>query len=1336
MSDTAPSFGGAAYTSQTTKALASITESPGPDLSDGEQQFVSMLSRHDYQIKFLADNQQQLQVGVNQATSNPIQQIQQFIADVQVLVSGASLPKGALDFGDLQYELPALGALFGFGTGGPVNLFQAAENFFFGYVVPTQQYTDLQIAGFNSYAQALGIDPQFIKDVDAMTQAFGDLFNGLQNLGPSVASLFDELGITGTDLGPLGQLLAPILKWFAPIDFSKFGTLIEWLTDAIDPWVTGVTAVINWVNALLAAIGAGGDVVNSPLPQVTVPFANLIKLFATLDLTDPEFSTAQGWGNLFSEIFVDLEQFVSGVWSALSGAPLNANNLYGQLSPGLFSNVPATAITADDTELLLNGGFNGAISLGAGLGVWSWDGIVYYPPGDSTASPGSVLVTADGGLHELDSNQVTVGPQKQVTPGRQLTYAVQVLGTHLTATGMPVQLGVRTNLGLTVLDSTLPETSPATTPWVAPPTGSQAGVLSGTYLVPQDGSVTWLAMVLIVDTTATAGLVRFSNALEFLTGGLIGDLQSDLADLQDDATRINAANTAFMAAITAAVTAFFTNFDWSQLIATLTPAYNTWITTITDLTDGEYATLTSILDSLLGIDPTTGQSTWVTQLLSWLTGTNTGAGRLASIAAPAVANKVHTPQVVPNFANGASIAGTGWAGGGWSWDSAMSWEGSGGSAKTVADGTLKALGGVMVPVQPGQTVAVGETSADGSTITTAPVVQWAALAAASGVPIQFQLIPYSGAEGSRVAGTPFVLAQSTSLGANQSSWLPLTLVTDSGNHVAAGVYTVPSSGVTAIQARLVVNSVTTAGSVWWNNCDLVIAGGYLPSIAAGVTELQEDATASNVANQTFLQAIENAVIDYTDPVTFLTAIGTAYQIWASTQSGLAADEFATLEQMFDLAIGIDPNTGLMQALRVQGVEGLQTLQDTITTLITQLGAALDGDPADAGGFAWLAQLLNALGVKSDDAHTLATNAADALAYPNNAASYVGPDDTSEANMPTASVNWSTAAVTLSSSLAAIGLVRCTKANTKGAISFLAEQGSATAFYLSAFKLDKTTGDLTYLWTSPNIITLIPTSKGWARYVFSSAEDIPVGAGDVLAFVFLAVGGGATLYGQPSGVPNHPSAVTANWGGSITTLGSIPPSGNLASSSWSFTSTFPYVSVEVTAEAQTFIPPFPQQWASAGTYTSDPIPDWANFVDVVMVGAGANSQSSPGANTYGSPGLWTTNTLAVGTDIAIGATLTAKVPSGNAYSPSNPEVDYTDMSAHAQTIVGTSGHFISGTASGAGPGNIAYENTQYFGGNTVTLGNGGSSPGGGAGTPWIGGTTLPGADGSIWVVFRQ
>lgn len=253
------SFGGNAnnYQAPEARALSSIAKAPGPDTNSD---FVKMLTQHDAQIKFLAGQVKQAKKSADEANQNPIQQLQQFIADLTVLLGGGELPKGALEFGDLQYILPAVGALFGFGEGGfPVNLFAAAEKFFLGYVVPNQQYTDLTISAINSWGEQLGIDPQFLRDLAALVQAFGDLFAAIQDLlsacGTFISQLFTPDGV---DLGPLGQILKPIVSFLGLgwLDLSKFGDSVSWVTDGLDPGVRKLVASINSFTTMIVSLTA------------------------------------------------------------------------------------------------------------------------------------------------------------------------------------------------------------------------------------------------------------------------------------------------------------------------------------------------------------------------------------------------------------------------------------------------------------------------------------------------------------------------------------------------------------------------------------------------------------------------------------------------------------------------------------------------------------------------------------------------------------------------------------------------------------------------------------------------------------------------------------------------------------------------------------------------------------------------------------------------------------------------------------------------------------------------------------------------------------------------
>lgn len=181
-------------------------------------------------------------------------------------------------------------------------------------------------------------------------------------------------------------------------------------------------------------------------------------------------------------------------------------------------------------------------------------------------------------------------------------------------------------------------------------------------------------------------------------------------------------------------------------------------------------------------------------------GSSTSASLTGSIAAPQVANTSTSAQPVSNFPNAASVQ----AGGGWAWDGTTVYGGSGGSVKAAASGNRLGLRGVVVPVQPGQVAAL------------AAEVQWSGLTYSGSNPIQLQIIPWNGT----TAGTPAEVAQFASPAAG-ASW---TSLSDS--------YTVPSSGVTAVQMYLVVTANATAGNVWWAACTTTISGGFLPSLQA------------------------------------------------------------------------------------------------------------------------------------------------------------------------------------------------------------------------------------------------------------------------------------------------------------------------------------------------------------------------------------------------------------------------------------------------------------------------------------------------------------------------
>lgn len=487
MTESSVGFGGRAYTGAESRALTSITDSPG---IGQDTDFTRLLQQHDAQIKFLAGNQKKLQQGVNDATQNPLQQLQQFIADIIVLMGGGQLAEGLLDFGDLQYILPTLGALFGLGDGPfPLSLFEAAERFFLGYVVPTRQFTDVINSIIGAWMGVFGIDPKFVKDTKALLTAVGDLFDGLGGLLPSINELFGALGITAAGLGPLGLVLKPIIDLFAGIDLARFGNVIEFITDAIDPWIVQLTAIINFLNEVVRVLGAGGDVLNSPLPQLTVPFRNLMQFLGNVRLGVESFNPILAAQQFISRLLIPAGS-ISNVQPNLQVDPgFDDSESLGDEGPAWTREYPDPLITDPDFE---------------------WDLIGHNADGSAT-------VHATGTEHGL------LGSVIPVEVGQTFDLAAWVTWTGVTATGSVFVLQVITEDGDTTDIAAI--SSP----------GASGGwsLLSGSYTVPS--GVETIRLRLCVRSGATAGQVWFDDCTirrtSLMQKGFIGGLVDDLTEI-------------------------------------------------------------------------------------------------------------------------------------------------------------------------------------------------------------------------------------------------------------------------------------------------------------------------------------------------------------------------------------------------------------------------------------------------------------------------------------------------------------------------------------------------------------------------------------------------------------------------------------------------------------------------------------------------------------------------------------------------------------------------------------------------------------------------------------
>jgi hypothetical protein len=172
-----------------------------------------------------------------------------------------------------------------------------------------------------------------------------------------------------------------------------------------------------------------------------------------------------------------------------------------------------------------------------------------------------------------------------------------------------------------------------------------------------------------------------------------------------------------------------------------------------------------------------------------------------------------------------------------------------------------------------------------------------------------------------------------------------------------------------------------------------------------------------------------------------------------------------------------------------------------------------------------------------------------------------------------------------------------------------------------------------------------------------------------------------------------------------------------------------------------------QFTSSG---STVVPNWANFVDRILVapGGGGNGGSTQiGLDGEGGDnGAWASGTLARGTHFTGTPTVTVTLGTpgggGGLASDGGNATNSTIAVTGASTLTaigGTGGNsLVVGSASnGQSPGNLNYGGVTYAGGGVQSTNGADGAPygGGGAGGGYFG-SGGDGAASSAWLVFRQ
>lgn len=231
-------YGGLKYESTTDRALGQITDEQYQKVYDDQAALTSKLIND---VSFMAANLRKVQQQADQADENVVQQLQDFVNDIQVIMGGQG--DTGFDFGDFKYVLQAYGALFDFiGPDGtvqvPTNLNQATQNFFNQYLFGGQNWqqafdsqTDSEIATMldimgevpvlNQAAEQLAVILSKNRDdIDTITSVFGTFFSAF-NIPPGGSfDLADFMNATNA-------LYLGLESLFSDVNYGSFQPIFE-----------------------------------------------------------------------------------------------------------------------------------------------------------------------------------------------------------------------------------------------------------------------------------------------------------------------------------------------------------------------------------------------------------------------------------------------------------------------------------------------------------------------------------------------------------------------------------------------------------------------------------------------------------------------------------------------------------------------------------------------------------------------------------------------------------------------------------------------------------------------------------------------------------------------------------------------------------------------------------------------------------------------------------------------------------------------------------------------------------------------------------------------------
>ncbi|MCV7090204.1 glycine-rich domain-containing protein [Mycobacterium interjectum] len=385
----------------------------------------------------------------------------------------------------------------------------------------------------------------------------------------------------------------------------------------------------------------------------------------------------------------------------------------------------------------------------------------------------------------------------------------------------------------------------------------------------------------------------------------------------------------------------------------------------------------------------------------------------------------------------------------------------------------------------------------------------------------------------------------------------------------------------------------------------------------------------------------------------------------------------------------------------------------------------------------------------DSATTISQNVSSQLAMRAiSKPSYIGVDPSADAVFNITTLAGSTpTTINVTAAVSAIGMIATPDGGLKKSICWLGEISNVatlTDMYINIYQVDLSTGALTLVHASANIIGQITSSGAplWNYYDLPSpyidtSNSTPQQA-NWYAVEMQVVGSGTY---QVVGMPNHwlPANSNAYPKQLAATRGSGAAPSTIASPTYS--SNVPWLAMCGIAGTSEHAP-VTTLFSTAGSGQSYAVPSWmksGDKFDLVMVGDGGGAGGSAG----GAAGIWNAVTLTYGVDIplstttftvAVGAGGTAGSAITNGGSGSGCSVAITGYGT-----VSAAGGVGSGSPVGdygQAAGNETFNGTTYYGGTEDTGGYANAPGGGGLDIGGAGDPRKTGAPGAVWITAYQ